>query len=148
MGFILGDEGSGAYFGKKIVTSYLYGLMAPGLKKSFETLYQIEKESIIEHVYQKPSPNIYLASYSRFMYKHRNDRLIRSILFEGFEEFAKSHILRQPGCQSYPCHFVGSIAYFFQDVLAEVCTRHKIKLGKVVASPVLGLTEYILQRAV
>jgi N-acetylglucosamine kinase-like BadF-type ATPase len=148
MGFILGDEGSGAYFGKKIVTSYLYGLMPVALKKAFEDIYEIDKESIIENVYQKPSPNIYLASFARFMYKHRHNKLIQSILFEGFEEFVKVHILRQSGCQSYPCHFVGSISYFFQDVLAEVCQKHKIKLGKVVASPVLGLTEYILQISV
>jgi hypothetical protein len=122
--------------------------MPVALKKAFEDIYEIDKESIIENVYQKPSPNIYLASFARFMYKHRHNKLIQSILFEGFEEFVKVHILRQSGCQSYPCHFVGSISYFFQDVLAEVCQKHKIKLGKVVASPVLGLTEYILQISV
>ncbi|MBC8054366.1 MAG: N-acetylglucosamine kinase [Sphingobacteriaceae bacterium] len=146
-GYILGDEGSGAYFGKKMLTAYLYGLMPASLKKAFETIYQIDKETVIVNVYQKPSPNIYLASFSRFMYKQRNDKLIQAILFEGFEDFAKTHILRQPGYQSYPCHFVGSISFFFQDVVAEVCKMHKIKLGKVMASPINGLTEYILGKS-
>lgn len=148
LGFILGDEGSGAYFGKKIITAYLYGLMPNALKKSFESFCQIDKETIIVNVYQKPYPNIYLASFSRFMYKQRNDKLIQSILFEGFEEFAKTHILRLPNYQDYPCHFVGSISYFFQDVVAEVCRKHKIKLGKVEASPINGLTEYILSKGI
>ena len=148
IGYILGDEGSGAYFGKKIITAYLYGKMPPALKKAFESLYQIDKETVIVNVYQKPSPNIYLASFSRFMYKQRNDKLIQSILFDGFDEFAKMNILRQPGYQSYPCHFVGSISYFFQDVVAEVCKKHSIKLGKVIASPINGLTEYILNREI
>ncbi|MFD2161930.1 N-acetylglucosamine kinase [Paradesertivirga mongoliensis] len=146
IGYILGDEGSGAYFGRKIITAYMYGLMPQSLKKAFEANYQIDKETIIENIYQKPSPNIYLAAFSRFMYKHRDDKLIQSILFDGFEEFAKVHILRQAHYQAYPCHFVGSIAYFFQDVLAQVCSEHKIKLGKVIASPINGLTEFILNK--
>ena len=89
LGYILGDEGSGAYFGKKIITAYLYGLMPNSLKKAFEASYAIDKETIIVSLYQKPSPNIYLASFSRFMYKHRNEKLIQSILFEGFDQFAR-----------------------------------------------------------
>lgn len=148
LGYILGDEGSGAYFGKKIIAAYLYGLMPIDLKKEFESVYKIDKETVIVNVYQKPSPNIYLASLSRFLYKHRENALVKTILFDGFEEFAKIHILRQPHCQVYPCHFVGSIAYFFQDVVAEVCRKHKIKLGKIVASPINGLTDYIINKAV
>ena len=147
IGFILGDEGSGAYFGKKIVTAYLYDKMPQSLKKAFEASYQVDKESVILNVYQKPSPNIYLASFSRFMYKHLDSTFIRSVLCEGFEEFVETHVLKQTHYQAYPCHFVGSISYFFQDVLAEVCNRHKIKLGKVIASPITGLTEYIIKNA-
>ncbi|HEX8376764.1 MAG TPA: N-acetylglucosamine kinase [Pedobacter sp.] len=146
IGYILGDEGSGAYFGKKIIAAYLYGQMKGALKKEFETRYKIDKETVILNVYQKSSPNIYLASFSRFMYKRRNDKLIQSILFDGFEEFAKTHILRQANYQAYSCHFVGSISYFFQDVVSQVCDKHHIKLGKVVASPINGLTEYILTK--
>jgi len=148
IGFVLGDEGSGTYFGKKIITAYLYGLMPPDLKKAFEAIYEIDKESIIANVYQKPSPNIYLASFSRFMYKHRDNALIQSILFQGFEEFAGIHILRQSNYQAYPCHFVGSISYFFQDILTEVCKKYKIKLGKVIASPINALTEYIINKTI
>ena len=148
IGFVLGDEGSGTYFGKKIITAYLYGLMPADLKKAFEAIYEIDKESIIANVYQKPSPNIYLASFSRFMYKHRDNALIQSILFQGFEEFARIHILRQSNYQAYPCHFVGSISYFFQDILTEVCKKYKIKLGKVIASPINALTEYIINKTI
>ena len=148
IGFILGDEGSGAYFGKRLITSYLYGKMPKELKAAFEKSYTIDKEVVIENVYQKPSPNIYLASFSRFMYKQKGNPLIQQILFEGFEEFAKTNILKQQHYQAYPCHFVGSIAYFFQDILGQVCSKHKIKLGKVLADPIQELTDYILAREV
>ncbi|MGV3510138.1 MAG: N-acetylglucosamine kinase [Sphingobacteriaceae bacterium] len=146
LGFILGDEGSGSYFGKKVITTYLYGQMPNDLKKAFELFHNTDKESVIVNLYQKPSPNIYLASFSRFLYKQKDHKFVRGILFEGFEEFAKIHILRQPHFQAYPCHFVGSISYFFQDVLAEVCKKYKIKLGNVIASPINGLTDYILSQ--
>lgn len=148
LGFILGDEGSGAYFGKQLVTAYLYGQMSVSLKKAFESSYKIDKESIIENIYQKASPNIYLASLSRFMSLQSEDKLIRSILYDGFEQFVKVHLLSQPNFQAYPCHFVGSISYFFQDTLKAVCTKHKIKLGKLIEKPIHGLTEYILSKMI
>jgi hypothetical protein len=117
--------------------------MPMALKKEFEALYQIDKESVIMNVYQKPSPNIYLAAFSRFMYKQKGHKLIQSILYNGFDEFVKTHIVRQNSYQAYPCHFVGSIAFFFQDVVAEVCEAHKIKRGKIIASPIKELAEYI-----
>ncbi|MBC7913098.1 MAG: N-acetylglucosamine kinase [Pyrinomonadaceae bacterium] len=148
IGYILGDEGSGAYFGKRLITSYLYGNMPKELKHAFEETYTFDKEIIIENVYQKPSPNIYLASFSRFMYKKKQHPLIQQILFEGFDEFAKMNILKQPNYQAYPCHFVGSISYFFQEIVQKVCFKHKIKLGKVLANPIQELTEYILARKI
>lgn len=146
LGFILGDEGSGAYFGKKLVTAYLYGQMSGTLKKAFELAYNVDKESIIEDMYQKPSPNIYLATLSRFMSQHSEDELIRSILYDGFEQFVKVHILTQSDFQAYPCHFIGSISYFYQDTLKFVCEKYNIKLGKLMEKPILGLTEYILSK--
>lgn len=146
IGFILGDEGSGAYFGKKLITSYLYGLMPADLKKAFEDAYAVDKETIIDNVYAKPLPNIYLASFSRFLYKQKQNPMIQRILFDGFDEFAKMNIINQPHYQQYPCHFVGSVAYFFQDILAQVCAKHHIQLGKVIANPISGLTSYILEK--
>jgi hypothetical protein len=80
------------------------------------------------------------------MYKQKNNKLIQSILFQGFDEFAKMHILRQANYQAYPCHFVGSISYFFQEVVAQVCEKHRIKLGNVLASPIKELTDYIVKK--
>lgn len=148
IGYILGDEGSGAYFGKKLITSYLYDQMPADLKREFESCYSIDKENVILNVYQKPSPNSYLAAFTRFMYKQKQNPLIQKILFEGFDEFAKMNILKQANYTAYPCHFVGSISFFFQDIVIEVCLKHKIKLGKILANPIQELTEYILTRKV
>jgi N-acetylglucosamine kinase-like BadF-type ATPase len=148
IGYILGDEGSGAYFGKKLITSYLYDQMPADLRQEFEASYSINKENVILNIYQKPSPNSYLAAFTRFMYKQKQNPLIQEILFEGFDEFAKMNILKQANYTAYPCHFVGSISYFFQDIVKEVCLKHKIKLGKILANPIQELTEYILTRKV
>lgn len=148
IGFILGDEGSGAYFGKKLITSYLYGNMPNAMKKAFEEAYTLDRETIIDNVYSKPSPNIYLASFSRFLYKQKQNPMIQQMLYEGFDEFAKMNVITQENYQSYPCHFVGSVAYFFREIVTEVCAKHKIQLGKVIANPIINLTEYILSKEV
>lgn len=143
LGFILGNEGSGAWFGKKLVTSYLYGTMPIGLRKAFKEEYQVDKEAIIENVYQRPMPNIYLSSFAPFMEKYRSDLFIEELLSSGLDKFIVTHLLPYPDHRKYPCHFVGSIAWHFKDVVVAACKKHHITVGKILARPIGELMEYI-----
>ncbi len=146
LGYVLGDEGSGTWFGRKLIISYLYGHMPAALGTAFFTEFHIDKETVITNVYQKPFPNVYLASISRFMDNHREDPFILEILRQGFQEFADTNIKDYPDYQSLDCHFVGSIAFFYQDILKEVCAKNGIKTGKILQKPIEGIFNYILKK--
>ncbi|WP_207536492.1 N-acetylglucosamine kinase [Desertivirga arenae] len=145
LGFVFGDEGSGTYFGKKLITDYLYDKMPAHVRKAFKKDYDINKDIVIRNVYQEPLPNFYLASFAKFLSSNRGEEYVESILHFGIEEFIKTHLLPYPTHQSYPCHFVGSIAYHFQDVLTGVCQKHKIKIGKVLSNPIHDLADFLTQ---
>ncbi|MGX5688828.1 N-acetylglucosamine kinase [Arcticibacter tournemirensis] len=148
LGFILGDEGSGAWFGKKLITSYLFGKMPKALKKDFKETYNIDKEVVIKNVYQRPLANIWLSSFTPFLSKHRNDPFTESLINEGLESFIRTHLIPYPDHRHFPCHFVGSVAWHFRDALEVICKKHHIKLGKVLSHPIKELTEYILKERV
>ncbi len=147
LGFVLGDEGSGTWYGKKLLTSYLYGKMPSHLRKRFQAQYGVTKNNIIQNVYQRPLPHLYLASFAPFLSTNRGSRFIEELLAEGFETFISSHVLPLPDYQQHPCHFVGSIAWYFRDVLQNTCQRHGVQAGKILSHPIKELSQYIFHKA-
>ncbi|MXV13942.1 N-acetylglucosamine kinase [Hufsiella ginkgonis] len=148
LGYILGDEGSGSFFGKKLITGYLNGQMPVSLQKPFKAKYDLTKDSVIHNVYKRPLPNRYLASFARFMAEHREHPYVEELLKSGFREFVKSHVLPYPNYREYNCHFVGSIAFHFQDALRNACEANGVHVGKVLEKPIVELYEFILKQAV
>lgn len=146
LGYVLGDEGAGTYFGRKMITTYLYGRMPADLSKEFAATYQVDKETVITNVYQKSFPNTYLASISRFMAGHRDHPWIINILREGFQEFVDTNIKDYKNYKNLDCHFVGSIAFYYQDILREICLENDVKLGKIYQKPIEGIYNYILRK--
>jgi len=146
LGYALGDEGSGTFFGRKLITSYLYHQMPADLSYEFADSYHIDKESVITNVYQKPSANIYLASISRFMAAHTDHPFIKEVLRQGFQEFVDTNIKDYGNYKTLDCHFVGSIAFYYQDILREVCADNGIKVGKILQKPIEGIYNYILKK--
>lgn len=146
LGYILGDEGSGTFFGRKVLVSYLYGTMPEDLRMSFATTYAATKDDVIHNLYQKPFPNAYLANFSRFMAMHKAHPFIQQMLKEGFQEFVDTNIKDYKTYKSIPCNFVGSIAWYYQDELREVCARNQIKVHKILQKPIEGIFDYILKR--
>jgi glucosamine kinase len=146
LGYVLGDEGSGSYFGRKLVTSYLYGLMPANLGTIFAKEYDITKESVITNIYQKPFPNIYLASISRFMADHREHPFIVGILRQGFQEFVDTNIKDYKEYKTLDCHFVGSVAHYYQDFLREVCEKNDVPVGTILQKPIQGIYQFVLKK--
>ncbi|WP_443945869.1 N-acetylglucosamine kinase [Pedobacter sp. AW1-32] len=146
LGYVLGDEGSGTFFGKKVLLSYLYKKMPSDLASEFKKAYPSEKESIITNVYQKPFPNIYLAGFSRFMANHKSHPFIQEILTKGFQEFIDTNVKDYPRYTDVPCHFVGSIAYYYQEELRTVLAANGIQAGKILQKPIEDLFKYIIQK--
>lgn len=146
LGYILGDEGSGTFFGRKVLVSFLYGTMPQDLRIHFAATFEVTKEIVIENIYQKPFPNAYLATFSRFMAAHKSHPFIQQMLRNGFQEFVDTNIKDYKNYKTLTCSFVGSIAFYYRDELMEVCTKNQIKVGKILQKPIEGIYEYILKR--
>jgi len=146
LGYILGDEGSGSWFGKALVTDYLYGNMPEDIQVQFGSEYPITKESVIQNSYQKPGGNFYLASFTKFISKIRDSQYGQNLLASGFSEFIDTNIKSYPQYHKYKCNFVGSIAYVFSDELIRLCESNEVKVGKIIRQPIHDLLHFILSR--
>jgi len=146
LGYVLGDEGSGTWFGKALITDFLYGKMPAEISLKFNDEFHLDKEKVIKNVYQTNNPNSYLASFSKFLTEVRDTAYAQDLIRSGFIEFVNSDIKSYPQFHRYKCHFVGSIAYVFADELKSVCGENGIHVGKIIREPIHDLMEFIVKR--
>lgn len=134
LGFILGDEGSGAVLGKLLVNALYKGMLPQTLREAFEQEYQTNMMDVISHVYRQPQPNRWLASLSPFVYKHLDVPEMEQLVCTNLEAFIMRNILpyQRP---ELAVSFVGSIAYYYERQLRKVAERHNILIGKIIKSP-------------
>jgi N-acetylglucosamine kinase-like BadF-type ATPase len=142
LGYVLGDEGSGAYLGKKVLQYYLYQTFDEELKGRFEITYRTSAPEILENVYKKPLPNRYLAGFTRFLAENRGHYMIENIIEDGLNDFFFNHLCKYRETWTLPVSFAGSVAFGFKDVLQQLCASYEFELGKVMKNPMEGLVEY------
>ena len=145
LGYVIGDEGSGSYFGKKLVAWYLYGILPADLQQAFRQKYQLDKESIINKVYREQHANVFLASFAPFLTEYHDHTFISEMVLEGIREYFKTNVLSYPQSKSVPVHFVGSIAWYFRDIIHQVAKEKSIDVGTILQKPVNGLAQYFLK---
>lgn len=144
LGFILGDEGSGAHLGKKLVQSYFYRELPDDLAKRFEGKFHLTKEEVLETVYRKPLPNQFLASFTHFIFQNRNETFFVKMVYDCFSEFFSRHICKYENYQKQKIHCTGSVGFYFADTFRQVASERGIQVGKIIESPIAGLTLYHL----
>ena len=146
LGFILGDEGSGAYLGKKVVQYYLYNTFDEDLMDRFNVKYNTSSTEILDAVYKHPLPNKYLAGYVSFLIDNRGHFMIENIIEDSFNDFFFNHVYKYRESWTMPINFVGSVAFGFKDVLKEMCAGFELELGTVLKTPMEGLVKYHLHQ--
>lgn len=146
LGYILGDEGSGSFFGKKLVTDYLYGRMPETESNLFKKKYSVNKDSIITQVYHKPGANFFLASFAAFLGEIKAGLYGESLVREGLTEFVTTNIMCYKNYKELTCHFVGSVAWHLKEELTEICTANAIKTGKIMKHPIHDLVKFLLKK--
>lgn len=142
LGFVLGDEGSGAYLGKKVIQHFLYDIFDADLRARFDAKFITTDVEILESVYKKPLPNRYLASFAIFLAENRGHYMIENIIEDGLNDFFFTHIIRYRESVKLPIHFTGGIAFGFKDVVEQLCTGYDLQLGNILRSPMEGLIKY------
>jgi len=142
LGYVLGDEGSGAYLGKKVLQYYLYETFDKDLHQKFTQQYHTDAPEILDAVYKKPLPNRYIAGYTRFLSENRGHYMIENIIEDGLRDFFSVHLAKYPEIGHLPVSFTGSVAFGFKDILRELCFEHGWQPGEFLARPMEGLVSY------
>lgn len=142
LGFILGDEGSGAVLGKLLVGDVLKKQLPEELCEKFLKEYDLDRMKIIENVYKKPVANRFLASLSPFLIKNIEEPAIHRLVLNAFKAFFVRNIENYSNYKSLEVSFVGSVAYYYQEVLKEAAAALDIKVGTIIKSPMEGLLKY------
>jgi hypothetical protein len=145
LAYILGDEASGSYFGKRLIREYYYRKLPLEIKEAFEREFTLSKDEFIRRIYNEPNVNVYLASFMRFVVKNGQHPHVRNWIREGFREFIDIHVLCFPEYKTVKTHFVGSVSFYFKDILQEVCDEMEVQLGRVIQKPIDKLVEYHLR---
>lgn len=142
LGYVLGDEGSGAYLGKKVLQYYLYNTFDEDLRARFDARFVTNTVEILDNVYKKPLPNRYLASFAMFLAENRGHYMIENIIEDGLNDFFFQHLCKYAEVWKYPVSFVGSVAYGFRDVIKDLCSSYEFDLGKIIQKPMEGLVAF------
>ncbi len=144
LGYILGDEGSGAVLGKRLVADILKNQLPEHIKTKFLQQYNLTQADIIENVYRKPFPNRFLATLSKFAAENIHEQPIYNLVYEHFQQFIIRNLKQYP---SLPVGFIGSIAYYYEDVLRKVMQDNNMQIAQILQSPMSGLIQYHAQDA-
>jgi glucosamine kinase len=142
LGYVLGDEGSGAYLGRKVLQYYLYNTFDEELRYKFDAKYATTNVEILENVYKKPLPNRYLASYTLFLAENRGHYMIENIIEDGLNDFFFNHLCKYTESWTLPIHFVGGVSFAFSDVIKDLCNSYEFELGTILKNPMEGLIQY------
>jgi len=142
IGYVLGDEGSGAYLGKKVIQYYLYNTFDEDLRARFDAKFVTSSAEILDNVYKKPLPNKYLASFTMFLAENRGHYMIENILEDGLHDFFFYHLCKYAEIWKHPLSFVGSVAFGFKDIIEQLCQAYEFDLGIILKNPMPGLITY------
>jgi len=146
LGYVLGDEGSGAYIGKEVLKGYLNKEMEGAILQKFEMKFQPSLEEILDRVYKEELPNRYFASFAKWVGEEvENEKYLQGIVIGALDAFFKKHICKYDKHQELPLNVVGSIGYHFMHLLHQVAESNNVKLGKVIKSPISGLVKFHLE---
>ena len=140
-GFILGDEASGAYLGKRLLSDFIKGLLPAPIENAFNKRYGLDYMAIVQKVYREPMPSRFLASFSPFIAEFKNHPHMANLLKSSFEEFLRRNIVHYD-YKKYPVNFVGSIAFYYKDILEKAVNAAGMRMGIVLQGPIDGLVAY------
>ena len=142
LGYLLGDEGSGMHIGREVVRAYFYGFMPEDLRQVFEATYHLELEDFINRLYHEGQPSRYLASFAKFAGENQTHPYIRGLVKGCFKAFIEAFVLRYSDRKSLKVSFIGSVAFYFQDILMESLSDYGLTMGIVIQTPAEGLVSY------
>lgn len=149
LAYILGDEASGSFFGKKLLAAYFYRQLSAEMENAFREEYPwMDKDQLVERVYRSNAANVFLASFMPFVVRFKGDPLVSDWVKEGFHLFLKNQVVCYPEHREVPIHFVGSIAHYLREELQESLQAKGMSLGNIVQKPARRLANYVFEHLI
>ncbi len=142
LAFILGDEGSAGYFGKKLINKYFRYEIPDDLREDLEQNYNMSLEYINGELYKGAQKSRFIASYGSFLGEHDDHPFIREMLYEGFDNFISRIVLKYSNARDYEVRFIGSVAFAHQEMIKEILRKYDLNPGLFVRNPMERLVEF------
>tara|TARA_B100001059_G_scaffold72183_1_gene69298 strand:- start:3723 stop:4586 length:864 start_codon:yes stop_codon:yes gene_type:complete len=142
LGYILMDEASGNFYGKQLLRSYYFKTMSGELSKEFEKEYDLSADTVKENIYRRENPNTYLATFSKFLIKHKKNEVFQDIIQKGLDRFINHQILQFENAKDVPIHFIGSISFFLKEEIEKALKLKGLTMGRLVQRPIDELVKY------
>ena len=142
LGFLLGDEASGNYFGKKLLSLYFNNIMPEDLKIKFESGFESDLSIIKENIYNNNRSNVYLSKYFPFITENKNHPIIQDLIFNSLNDFFNLHVCCYENYKDLEINFIGSVGYFLSDDINTVAKKHNCKIGGIVKNPINNLIDF------
>ncbi len=142
LGWILADEGSGTTIGRRFLFDYLRKKMPDTLAKYFQQRFPFTREEFLEKIYQSEKPSTFLATFSKFIFQHLKEPYCYQLVYDSFAEFYENNVMQYEGYRNLKVHFVGSIAFYYSDLLRQVANDKGITVKNILENPIAGLTLY------
>lgn len=145
LAYILGDEGSGSYFGKRLLRDFLYKRLPVNIHEDVVNELGLTKDIIMDNVYMKPHANVYLASFMPFITDRRHEPYFKEIIYEGLKTFIEIHVKCVHDAKKMKANFIGSVAHFHEDTLRQAAADCGIEVGHIIKKPINGLYDYHIE---
>lgn len=139
LGYIIGDEGSGAHIGKTFLNAFFKGDFSEKTQKKLIQLLDVNRQDVLNNIYKKPLANRYLASYAKRIFPFLDEPEIATLVKKCLHEFVQKNILKYPDYKTQKIGFVGSVAFYFHEILEEVLMEYNIKNIKIILHPIESL---------
>ena len=146
LGYLIGDEGSGASLGRLLLRSYLYQNLPTDLHMEFSKKHSISKEMVLKSVYKDDHPNQFLASYVPFLVFHKMHPYVKELVQKEFKCYLNTHVLSHPSCYDYSISFIGSVAFYFQDIIKSLCEEYNLEIAEFVCYPISSLINFHIKK--
>lgn len=146
LGYTIMDEASGNYFGKRLLRDFYYKKMPKSIAKKFNKQFNLDVDIVKFNLYRQPNPNMYLASFAKFMFEFKDEKYIQKIIKKGFVKFFKCRILPFDKTTNTPIYFIGSIAFYFRDILENIAAKYDMQITDVIQRPIDNLVQFHKER--
>ncbi|MEA1787403.1 N-acetylglucosamine kinase [Arenibacter sp. GZD96] len=142
LGYILMDDGSGNFFGRKILRDYYFHKIPTDLSEKFASEYNLDADVIKNNLYKQPNPNTFLATFARFLVENKDHPYCKGVIEKGFQQFINNHIMQFDLATKVPISFVGSIAHYLREELVWALERNDLRVGVIHQRPIEGLMKF------